>query len=747
MNRTWLAPIFAFMIFMAATVVGFGQAVGNGSSPGTCGNGNCANGASVVTPKMGAFYRCCGTPPFGDALATTAPTPNPYPTMNGTTISNTLQYCNARDGAGNSIVSGYPLDPTKLNNILDLNVSWVRDEFNPFFIDSTHIGGSYNWGALDAGLCALSLHGIEASVNMEPVSVLYNDANAGGYNPVQHMRYDTPADYATYCGAVATHILANFPLDHLYSIPGNELNSNYTNELGGRPPPPVPIPTGSPTGTLSNSTAYNYVVSAIIGGVETVNSNPYYSTVTPTNGTINLSWGPQEGETGGYKIYRLNSGVYDYIAATAHGVTTYQDTGATPTSATPQPTSAVEATALEANFAAYASQCYTAIKAADPDAVIYGIEANMDPSLNPNATQFITDERTNFSCGPGTCYDGISIHLTLTYPFASPNPGSCYNGGATVSSCVSAVETAAGSTVPIMLGEFVQTYPGQVPNEQTKDTSIIEQLQLFTADPRIKYISYANVDECGLYPSGYFMNGCLIDTSNVRLPSWYATRPFYGLQTQLALGTNGIPQTIPTPGTPPPAPRPSGTPTILQFAANYPAPALSTAPTNGNLVVGAMANFGNTANALYDSHSVGYTSETTSNQDSIVLSILDGIVSGSPSASYSDGGLGTYTGMYEISHSAQGVYGTDQTAASPGTITVTFAAAHSNDLLICYVHDQSVGGFVSITSNNSGAWTQDAESNSQYYFYHVLTSATTSTTVTVTTGIGNKAEMVCADYP
>ncbi len=33
-------------------------------------------------------------------------------------------------------------------------------------------------------------------------------------------------------------------------------------------------------------------------------------------------------------------------------------------------------------------------------------------------------------------------------------------------------------------------------------------------------VSYANVDECALYPTGYWSGGCLISTSNQQLPAY-----------------------------------------------------------------------------------------------------------------------------------------------------------------------------------------------------------------------------------
>ena len=63
-----------------------------------------------------------------------------------------------------------------------------------------------------------------------------------------------------------------------------------------------------------------------------------------------------------------------------------------------------------ADAASYMSACYAAIKAADPSAFIYGLELNMDGQAG--ATAYVTSLLAR-GCGPGTCYDGISAHLSL----------------------------------------------------------------------------------------------------------------------------------------------------------------------------------------------------------------------------------------------------------------------------------------------------------------------------------------------
>ncbi|GAC1566785.1 MAG: hypothetical protein NVS2B3_01470 [Vulcanimicrobiaceae bacterium] len=170
------------------------------------------------------------------------------------------------------------------------------------------------------------------------------------------------------------------------------------------------------------------------------------------------------------------------------------------------------------DVAAYGSACYRAIKAVDASATVYGLELNMDGQAG--ATAFVTTLKS-LGCGPGTCYDGISAHLSLRYPTPSVTTP-CYpnSGGDYGVQCLADLRTASGSPVPIMVGETVTTWSGMVPDAATKALSDVASLHALAATGYVKYINYANVDECGLYPSGYFMNGCLIDVNNVPTPSW-----------------------------------------------------------------------------------------------------------------------------------------------------------------------------------------------------------------------------------
>jgi hypothetical protein len=180
-------------------------------------------------------------------------------------------------------------------------------------------------------------------------------------------------------------------------------------------------------------------------------------------------------------------------------------------------------------IAAYSKACYSEIKAANPSDFVYGFELNMDG--NDNAPGFVRSMLA-LGCGPHTCYDGIAIHLSLRYPIPPsttpcyPNPGGDYS-----MQCVTDIETASRSAVHVLISETVYTVPGTVPDEQTKANAAVAAFTAFAADPTVDGVNYANVDECGLYQTGYFSDGCLISTSGEQLPAyaalqWYAAEHF-----------------------------------------------------------------------------------------------------------------------------------------------------------------------------------------------------------------------------
>jgi hypothetical protein len=175
-------------------------------------------------------------------------------------------------------------------------------------------------------------------------------------------------------------------------------------------------------------------------------------------------------------------------------------------------------------IAAYSKACYAAVKAANPSSFVYGFELNMDGSLN---VPLFVKQMAALGCGVGTCYDGIAMHLSLRYPIPPvgtpcyPNPGGDYS-----MQCVTDVEAAAGAPIHVLISETVYTVPGSVPDEQTKALATVAAFTAFANNPTVDGVLYSNVDECALYPSGYFENGCLIDTSGNHLPAWNALQWF-----------------------------------------------------------------------------------------------------------------------------------------------------------------------------------------------------------------------------
>jgi hypothetical protein len=163
----------------------------------------------------------------------------------------------------------------------------------------------------------------------------------------------------------------------------------------------------------------------------------------------------------------------------------------------------------DAQIAAYTIACYRAIKAAEPRATVYAFELDMDQQVEPSA---FVRRMYALGCRPGTCYDAISLHLYLRF------------GAYTLRSVADIRKAAHAPGLHILIGETGFFVPASVPDEAAKATATVEALQLFASDPLIDGVNYANVDECGFYPSGYFAGGCLVDALDRRLPAYAALR-------------------------------------------------------------------------------------------------------------------------------------------------------------------------------------------------------------------------------
>ena len=74
----------------------------------------------------------------------------------------------------------------------------------------------------------------------------------------------------------------------------------------------------------------------------------------------------------------------------------------------------------------------------------------------------------------------------------------------------------------MLISESVYTVPGSVPNEATKALAIVASFKAYAANATVDGVNYANVDECALYPIGYFSGGCIVNTSGGVLPGYTA---------------------------------------------------------------------------------------------------------------------------------------------------------------------------------------------------------------------------------
>jgi hypothetical protein len=288
-----------------------------------------------------------------------------------------------------------------LDNIYDLGLTWVRQTDAPYFFDtsqlfgqsSVSINGLTQIAAID---CELHNHGVVAVTGVEMGPVQYNDT-IGGFTGITHDVYDTPGAFANYCTAVAQLEGGVFG-NHQYSIPGNEGNTGLTYGAGdqgyvsGAPDRPIPIPT-SVAGTLGVGTNYQYRVTAIVNGVETLPSSEYYNVVPATTGhqSMRITWGPYANATS-YNIYGRTAGSELKLAsvATTQTITVnaqtyiyYTDTNGTLPSGALPTTSTNSVAAFEGEYVSMMKPCYQAIKAADPLAYVWGTRTEYHSKFKP----------------------------------------------------------------------------------------------------------------------------------------------------------------------------------------------------------------------------------------------------------------------------------------------------------------------------------------------------------------------------
>jgi hypothetical protein len=88
--------------------------------------------------------------------------------------------------------------------------------------------------------------------------------------------------------------------------------------------------------------------------------------------------------------------------------------------------------------------------------------------------------------------------------------------------CAEDIRAAAQAPIHLIVGETGYPVPGAVPDEATKAKATVAEFETFARAPYVDGASYANIDECDLYPSGYFVGTCLVDSLGTKLPAFGA---------------------------------------------------------------------------------------------------------------------------------------------------------------------------------------------------------------------------------
>jgi hypothetical protein len=181
-----------------------------------------ANEAQPVRPVTnfgGAFARPNGGggPPFSMFSGGTTTAPSPYPSPQPTNLFGSTGYCDHVATNGYALSTGFPLNYVKMLDLVQLGVQWTRTTEGPFFDDSTHNGGGYHWGDLDALICGEIRNNILPTIDLQ--------AGPVEYSGTQNALYKSPADFGTFAGALAAHLNAAFPTVMRWTIPINEPNT------------------------------------------------------------------------------------------------------------------------------------------------------------------------------------------------------------------------------------------------------------------------------------------------------------------------------------------------------------------------------------------------------------------------------------------------------------------------------------------------------------------------------------------
>lgn len=94
------------------------------------------------------------------------------------------------------------------------------------------------------------------------------------------------------------------------------------------------------------------------------------------------------------------------------------------------------------------------------------------------------------------------------------------------------IKSAAQAPIHVLISETVYPVSASVPDKATKALAVVAEFTAYAANTTIDGVGYANVDECALYPSGYFVGGCLLNTSGQALAAFTALQQLAGQRFQ-----------------------------------------------------------------------------------------------------------------------------------------------------------------------------------------------------------------------
>jgi hypothetical protein len=191
-------------------------------------------------------------------------------------------------------------------------------------------------------------------------------------------------------------------------------------------------------------------------------------------------------------------------------------------------------------IALYSKACYAQIKAVFPVSMVYAGEWAMNPTGQTPAADVVGEISREYTgsaaCHTGTCWDGISMHISPVGDPIWPMPANnCFeNQNGWTFGCipaVQAVEVANGDAPSHFM--ITETAIPAIENNNNSAGDVYGQAWWLAEDfaaaqmnPYIDGIFWANIDEDSVYANSVFANGGLMDTSTgwttqVARPSFY----------------------------------------------------------------------------------------------------------------------------------------------------------------------------------------------------------------------------------